>query len=122
VLPQKVEITPGLFLLGSRLGWILTGRLHTENTNKCVHSLLALNWENDCITRKTRASQCSHLENKQEVAYDQVKSNLKTTANKAERNNSDSREQKQTRSQFGRIKVTENPKVGNVVQIKENCA
>ena len=26
VLPQRVEVQPGLYLLGSKLGWILTGR------------------------------------------------------------------------------------------------
>ena len=120
MLPHKIEITPGLFLLGSTLGWILTGRLHTEDQNKCVHSLMTLNWESECITRQTRESQC--MQCKEEVAYDQFKSNLKTTTNRAERNNNASREQKHTRTRSSRFKGTENPKVGDVVQIEDNGA
>ena len=26
ILPQKVEVQPGLYMLGSKLGWILSGR------------------------------------------------------------------------------------------------
>ena len=57
VLPQTMEITPGLFLLGSRLGWIITGRLHTDGSNKSSQSLLILTYGSDCVTKNTNVFQ-----------------------------------------------------------------
>ena len=37
ILPQRVEVQPGLYMLASKLGWILTGRTSegTEDTTEC---------------------------------------------------------------------------------------
>ena len=34
ILPQKVEIQPGLYILGSKLGWILAGRIPKPDKKK----------------------------------------------------------------------------------------
>ena len=46
ILPQKVEIQPGLYMLGSKLGWILAGR--TSDTVKTTEeqSLLVVTYGN----------------------------------------------------------------------------
>ena len=52
ILPQKVEIQPGLYMLGSKLGWILAGR--TSDTVKTTEeqSLLVVTYGNE-IERNT---------------------------------------------------------------------
>ena len=34
VLPQRIEVQPGLYLLSSKLGWMLTGRTSDDNENQ----------------------------------------------------------------------------------------
>lgn len=41
-LPHKIEITPGFYMLGSKLGWILTGRTSEAVDNTEEASLLML--------------------------------------------------------------------------------
>ncbi|MCG8034488.1 MAG: DUF1759 domain-containing protein [Candidatus Thiodiazotropha taylori] len=47
VLSQRIEINPGLYLLGSKLGWILTGRTNDDNPDICESSLLILTYGNN---------------------------------------------------------------------------
>jgi hypothetical protein len=42
LLPQKIEVTPGLYLLGSRLGWILTGRMKGDFEQQTEPTMLIL--------------------------------------------------------------------------------
>ena len=47
VLSQRIEINPELYLLGSKPGWILTGRTNDDNPNICESSLLILTYGNN---------------------------------------------------------------------------
>ncbi|XP_060588499.1 uncharacterized protein LOC132743919 [Ruditapes philippinarum] len=40
LLPQKIELLPGLYLLGSKLGWILTGRTNSDDKHDTVPNFL----------------------------------------------------------------------------------
>ena len=42
ILPQKLEVQPGLYMLGSKLGWILTGR--TSETPEGITEPCMLTW------------------------------------------------------------------------------
>ncbi|MEW8547947.1 MAG: aspartyl protease family protein, partial [Candidatus Thiodiazotropha sp.] len=47
VMSQRIEIHPGLYLLGSKLGWILTGRINEGTVDTCESSLLILTYGNN---------------------------------------------------------------------------
>ena len=57
ILPQKIEIQSGLYLLGSKLGWILSGRTSEEVDNKEEASMLILTYGTD-INRETTLMTC----------------------------------------------------------------
>lgn len=42
ILSQRIEVQPGLYLLASKLGWIITGRTHDSSMNEDETSLLIL--------------------------------------------------------------------------------
>ena len=42
ILPQKIEIQPGLYMLGSKLGWILSGRTSETIENTTESNMLIL--------------------------------------------------------------------------------
>ena len=67
ILPQKIEIQPGLYMLGSKLGWILAGRT-PEPDKKNEHSLLVVTY-GTTIERETNLSTCADksLPTKQDV-------------------------------------------------------
>ena len=44
ILPEKFELQPGLYLLGSKLGWIITGRTSERSDENQEQSLLTLNF------------------------------------------------------------------------------
>ena len=55
ILSQKVEIQPGLYLLASKLGWILTGRTTDASSDATESSMLCLTYGNsitntECLT------------------------------------------------------------------------
>lgn len=52
ILPQKIEIQPGLYMLGSKLGWILAGRTAETVENTAESSMLILTYGTD-INRET---------------------------------------------------------------------
>jgi hypothetical protein len=49
VMPQRIEVHPGLYLLSSKLGWILTGRMNENSSDKYEFqmnsSMLILSYE-----------------------------------------------------------------------------
>ena len=47
ILSQKIEIQPGLYLLGSKLGWILTGRTTESCSETSESSMLILTYGNN---------------------------------------------------------------------------
>lgn len=51
VMSQRIEVHPGLYLLASKLGWILTGRINEGTPDTCESSLLILTYGN--IVSKT---------------------------------------------------------------------
>ncbi|XP_052760015.1 uncharacterized protein LOC128202884 [Mya arenaria] len=67
VLSQKLEVTPGLYLLSSKLGWILAGRTTSEETDDSVPNMLILT--HGSTFTKTNVFQCvdSVLESKPEL-------------------------------------------------------
>ena len=44
ILPEKFELQPGLYLRGSKLGWIITGRTSERSDENQEQSLLTLNF------------------------------------------------------------------------------
>ena len=44
ILPEKFELQPGLYLLGSKLGWIITGRTSERSDEIQEQSLLTLHF------------------------------------------------------------------------------
>ena len=52
ILPQKIEIQKGLYVLGSKLGWILAGRTAETVENTAEPSMLILTYGTD-INRET---------------------------------------------------------------------
>ena len=42
ILPQKVEIQPGLYMLGSKVGWILAGRTSDEGEEMVEQNMLVI--------------------------------------------------------------------------------
>lgn len=56
ILPQRIEIQSGLYLLGSKLGWILTGRTQDKDIYSESASMLILTYGNDVTERS--AFQC----------------------------------------------------------------
>ena len=52
ILPQKIEIQPELYMLGSKLGWILSGRTSETVENTAEHSMLILTYGTD-VNRET---------------------------------------------------------------------
>lgn len=58
ILPQKVQIQPGLYMLGSKLGWILTGRTSELIEDKEEHSLSVLTYGTE-IERETNVFTCA---------------------------------------------------------------
>ena len=58
ILPQKVHIQPGLYMLGSKLGWILTGRTSELIEDKKEHSLSVLTYGTE-IERETNVFTCA---------------------------------------------------------------
>lgn len=42
ILPQKIEVQPGLYLLVSKLGWILTGRTSESESTANESAMLSL--------------------------------------------------------------------------------
>ena len=58
IVPQKIEIQAGLYLLGSKLGWILSGRTCKEADNKGEASMLILTYSTD-INRETTLMTCT---------------------------------------------------------------
>ena len=44
ILPEKIELQPGLYLLGSKLGWIITGRTSETSDDRQTQSMLILNF------------------------------------------------------------------------------
>lgn len=57
ILPQKIEVQPGLYLLGSKLGWILSGRTSETVTNITESSMLILTYGID-IPKETSMLSC----------------------------------------------------------------
>ena len=47
IMSQKIEIQPGLYLLGSKLGWILTGRTNESTGDTSESSMLTLTYGNN---------------------------------------------------------------------------
>ena len=47
ILSQKIEVQPGLYLLASKLGWILTGRTKATETSVKESSMLTLTYGNN---------------------------------------------------------------------------
>ena len=52
ILPQKIEVQPGLYMLGSKLGWILSGRTSESTENAEEPSMLILSYGAD-VNRET---------------------------------------------------------------------
>ena len=52
ILPQKIEIQPGLYMLGSKLGWILSGRTSETVENTAEPSMFILTYGTD-VNRET---------------------------------------------------------------------
>ena len=52
ILPQKIEIQPGLYMLGSKLGRILSGRTSETAENTAEPSMLILTYGTD-VNRET---------------------------------------------------------------------
>ena len=44
ILPQKIEVQPGLYLLSSKLGWILTGRTTETETSASETNMIVLTY------------------------------------------------------------------------------
>lgn len=47
ILSQKIEVQPGLYLLASKLGWILTGRTNESDSSVNETSMLILTYGNN---------------------------------------------------------------------------
>ncbi|XP_052784398.1 uncharacterized protein LOC128220159 [Mya arenaria] len=56
VLPQRIEIEPGLYLLSSKLGWILTGRLSEVESGTDTLSMFVLTHGTDITKQSTFSS------------------------------------------------------------------
>ncbi|XP_052764085.1 uncharacterized protein LOC128206006 [Mya arenaria] len=56
VLPQRIEIEPGLYLLSSKLGWILTGRLSEVESGTDTLSMFVLTHGTDITKQITFSS------------------------------------------------------------------
>ena len=52
ILPQKVEIQPGLYILGSKVGWILAGRTSGEGEEMVEQNMLVITCGTD-VQRET---------------------------------------------------------------------
>ena len=52
ILPQKVEIQPGLYMLGSKVGWILAGRTSDEGEEMVEQNMLVITCGTD-VQRET---------------------------------------------------------------------
>ena len=44
ILPQKIEVQPGLYLLSSKLGWIVTGRTSEPDESENGTNMLILTY------------------------------------------------------------------------------
>jgi hypothetical protein len=51
IMSQRIEIEPGLYLLGSKLGWILTGRTRNNDVYSESVSMFILTYGNNIIER-----------------------------------------------------------------------
>ncbi|VDI78452.1 Hypothetical predicted protein [Mytilus galloprovincialis] len=49
ILPEKIEIQPGLYLLGSKFGWIITGRTSEKSDGFEEPSMLILNYGTNAL-------------------------------------------------------------------------
>lgn len=58
ILPQKVEIQPGLYMLGSKLGWILAGRTSDSVKETTEQSLLVITYGTE-IEKETNLFTCA---------------------------------------------------------------
>ena len=55
ILPQKVEIQPGLYMLGSKAGWILAGRISDEREEMVEQNMFVITCGTD-VQRETSLS------------------------------------------------------------------
>ena len=60
IIPQKVEIQPGLYMLGSKLGWMLAERTPKPDQKKEEHSLLVVTY-GTTTERETHLSTCADI-------------------------------------------------------------
>ena len=47
ILSQRVEVQPGLYLLASKLGWIVTGRTFDSDTQRNESSVFVMTYDKD---------------------------------------------------------------------------
>ena len=67
ILSQKIEIQPGLYLLGSKLGWILTGRTIERCSETSESSMLILTYGNSISRTAVYTSADSTLPTKPDL-------------------------------------------------------
>ena len=60
ILPQKIEIQTGLYMLGSKLGWILAGRTTEIVENTSEPSMLVVTYGTDITRETTLMTQADH--------------------------------------------------------------
>ena len=56
IMSQRIEVQPGLYLLSSKLGWILTGRLGDHDLTMNETNMLILTYDNDVTGTQSLSS------------------------------------------------------------------
>ena len=58
ILPQKVEVQPGLYFLSFKLGWIVTGRTSEPDESENETNMLILTYETNITNTSVFQSVC----------------------------------------------------------------